>query len=437
MSSSRVRTLEVAQEATFGNVDATTGLPSTQGLTFTAMTFELASMDSSGGGELPVIEDGQSHASFFGLPPEAGVPWAGNAPLNRREGTITIKCDIRGPQSGASGLTKLWESAFAGTAYEDFNIYACTASGAGNKTLKFTTNGLGLPSPPKVGDACAAIVNGCLVFNRVTTIHPDNGGDTLIDFELAWPDTPAGVYFTELQFKCLTGSQSGATGPSVCIRLKTLRSTAIAYGCRLQSLTIEPAESGVLMATMEMRCPFISYDILGADQVLSEAVREPSPPASIRGAALRVSTDLVHPGQTEKLDAKSMPHEVSGWSLSIAFDLTPIGGGCILGLSELEQTGATIEFSFTSNKVDDFDEGDRLLGNMRALAFGGGPLQYHALPLFSGWGASIPAAYLADQHDVEVGGDVLSQTRKYRAAIYHGASDGDPNFTMFLGGGVV
>lgn len=434
MASSKILAVEVASESAYGSIDPVTGLPSSSGLSFMPMAFELAGWSDGWAGEYAEDADTAGHAGFFANPPEVSAPYdASGNKLDVRSGTLTVHCDVRGfglgfpapytgLQSDEAPLAALLGSSMRTTNTGLTGRTKPVLSAASASDVTVADPGTG--EEWEVGEVVLCMVDSCLEANRIISIST-GGTDPVLTFVQPWSRqlTSSDDLIRGLNFIIDGGAQSGSRGASIALRLKTLRATATAYGCRLQSVIFVASETGKLTAQMEVLSPYILYEEHNTNQQIDESPRAISAPAcTLRGTGLKV-------------DAQKLAYEHEGWQLEIQFGTERIGGGCAFGTADLEPVAIDVTFTVQSKKIYDFDKRDRLDSVLRPVSACASPHLVVGTPPVdtTGWGFNIPAGYLAEPRDNEVGGEVLSQTRVYKPGPHQDAS-GNKNVVLFLGG---
>lgn len=435
--SSTIRALAVAAEGSPFNYGAD-GLPTTVGLTFYDMAFELANAPDTVGGEVEWDEDGTAHNGFFADPPEPGTAWSGGVRVKQQRGTLSLQVEVRGfglgngtiPDAPSMPLAILWGTVTNVVDTGGAEVAVLTGSVDGKEATVAT----GTTIAP--GELVPALIDGCVRYNRVTAVAVDTT-DTLT-FGLAWGRqlTAADKLQRGLQFQLRTGLNTGVVGPTCAIRYVTQRGTAIAYGCRANKITIAPSPTGKLLATIELTSEYITSTVTSSVQAVPQAKRLNAASVNLKGSDPLVSDEDVRDATAPaSADSRSPNFEFKeGWSLTIDTTLEVIGGKCLTGVSDLEVTGQSVTLTYNTKTVYDGDANDPWDQVCRAIAWGGGPLDDGKSKL-NGWGVSIPSAHLTELVNVRVAGQVLGQTRTYKAAAYDGdAPSSTVNVVMFLGG---
>lgn len=435
--SSIIRGIAVAAEGTPFNY-GTNGLPTTVGLTFYDMAFELAGSVEEVGAEVEWDEDGTAHAGFFADSPEPGTAWLDGARVQQQRGPFTIVAEVRGfglgngtiPDANSMPLTILWGTVTNVVDTGGAEVTPLTGSGDGKEIT--VTNGTTLTP----GEVVCALIDGCVRYNRVTQVQADTT-DTVV-FELAWGRqlTTADRIQRGMQFQLRTNLNTGVVGPAAAVRFTTQRGTMVAHGCRATNITIAPTATGKLMATIALQSEYITATVTSSVQSVPEARRLNAASVNLKGADPLVSTDNVRGAAAPiSADARTPNFEFKeGWSFAIETTLEVIGGKCLTGVSDLEVTGQTATLTYNTKAVYDGDKDDPWNQVHRAITWGGGPI-FDGQSKLNGWGVSIPAAHLTDLVNVTVAGQVLGQTRTYKAALYAGDDPATTiNVAMYLGG---
>ena len=437
MSTATIKSLEVAQESTYGSLVSTTGLPSASGLTFYGMDFEAASVTTVGG-EARLVESGAATTAFDGLPPELSeFRGADGVKLNARRGELTVTHRVRAWGSGNTSIAapanmplKLLLATV--TDYQNFGGAALTPTGMGadNGIVTFAA-APGLA----VGEVVVANVDGCVIANRVTGLD-----DTDITFQHYWPRALTGsdAIIQGLNFRILYGASSGTKGASAAIRFSTIDAQFVAYGCRLQSVTWSN-DNGVLQAEMSIRVGLILPVVDVGDFVPTMAPRIASPQVLMRGnSLLRTNGGTGYydaPTVPASLASTRVPFEVEGLSVSMEWTLVPVGQGCgALGESDAEVAGFSCTLSYTSKAPAEDDQRDIADGVARGLTLSGAPVS-DGTSNDCAWAVNLPAAHLTTAPDVTAEpDDLISQEREYASSFYQGDSTTAHGVVIFLGG---
>ncbi len=440
MSTAILRSFEVAAESGFGSIDSTTGQPDVSGLTFYGAEFERASL-SVFGGESELVDDGTAVLGPGGLPPEVSASYTPTGERVRRQvGEITVQMRIKGWGAGNSAIpdansmpqSLLWAS---GATRVDSGGAALTPSAMG------TNNGVvdfGAPPGLDVGEAVAAVIDGCMVVNRVVTV----AGNTAT-FSHYWPRALTGSDSIQrgLNFIVGRGSSTAATGASVSVRGTSLDAQFVATGCRWSSISITN-ENGFLLAEFTLQCAIILTDINVASFTPTSAARIASPTAVLRGVALYRTdgdTGVIGGGAGPiSLGATKVPFELDGLSLTFENTLVPVGVGCpAIGMANMEVADTSVSMEYTSRETANADELDLLNRVCRGITIAGAPLNDGATSL-NGFGVCIPAASLSADANVTAEDDgLLQQTRSYQMRDYVGDSLGQGtlrNVVVYYGG---
>lgn len=444
MSTARIMSLEVASEAAYGSPDAN-GIPSVSGLTFYATEFELGSV-STIGGEFELQEDATAHVEFGRLPPEVAASFdPTGARIPRQVGSVAVTLPVRGFGAGnggvipdANSMPLIMMLGSGGLDVVDRGGAGVTPSGMGvnNGICHFAADS-GLVE----GEVVLAIVNGCVVANRVT-LNDSPAANHPVTFLHRWPADMTGIRIQRgMTLSVRRVVQTGTSGPSVAMRVRVLGAEMAAFGCRLEEATFSCDATGLLKAALTMRAAFIRTDINTTPGSIfpSSAARLRSPHCILRGAALTCTdggtgpTDL--PTVPVSLASTERAFELDGFSVTLTNTLAPIGTGCgAVGEADCEVADTVVTMTYTSRTVSDFDEADVVNRVSRGWTVAAAPVLHNANWL-NGWACNIPAGYLTQVANVEAGGELLSQTRTIQAGAYNGDSPGTTNNAAFFIGG--
>ena len=446
MSTTVIQAAAIAVEATFGSM--VNGTPDPSALTFYGMHFERGSLPAIGGTQ-ETTPDTTARTGPFPGPPEPAAPWVNGAQVHRQTGDITFNVEVRGFGGGDGILPDANSLPFASILSSSMHrvdtggARLTPAATGGNAGVAVFATGTG----PALGELVLSEVDGCVVGNRVTDVAVASPNDTAT-FAQYWPSTLTNASRVQrgLNFMIRTGANFGTVGPSFAVRMQSLDGAAIAYGCRLRSVTFTSA-LGKLMAALVIKPGIIVPDTInpGAGTV----TRVPpllSPACVLRRAALRLNNDNSNIDTLPapiSIDAAEVPFEVDTFNLSVNFTLTDIGEGCgNLGIANTEVSGAVVTCGYTSRQVSAQHQLD-LLGQVTGnLSIAAAPIQNTVAGspnYLNGWAAFLPACHLTAAVNVEMGGEVTAQTYAWEAGDYLGDdSSGTATaaniFVMYLGG---
>ena len=87
------RSLSIAVESSFGSLDASTGLPSSSGLTYISIPCERDPIVIAG--EAIVSERNDARDGSYNVPSEPDTVWSGGSRVRRRTGSIVCRVDFR------------------------------------------------------------------------------------------------------------------------------------------------------------------------------------------------------------------------------------------------------------------------------------------------------------------------------------------------------
>lgn len=439
MSTASVKRVVIAAESTYASISSSTGLPVRP--SGVGVAFERASVDVQGGAS-ELVERGVPTRGAFAQPPEVSTMFSGGARQRRQTGDVTLRMRVHGYGAGAVGGTPadimatplaLILRTVMGSAAPGSALPAIAAGPVANAGV------VEFDSPPGLvaGEVVLALVDGCVVANRVTDV-----AGNVATFLHYWPRQiiTGDKLVRGAQFFVGVDGTLGTHGPSVYVGLYTLDTITDCYGCRLSSITFAP-EGGQLFADVTLRAAIIQPDIDTAGTVVLPAPAPVylAPTCTLRGSALlRTNGDtgpLAGTSAPLSLASAEMPYQLDGWSLALTFELVPIGTGCGLAGEQGVEVGSwSVTYGYTRHITRTDDEDDLLNAVSRGLALAAGPITSGSND-HNGWGCSIPAACLtADPNVSAPDGSLLQQALAYRAADYAGDTGLSRTVAIFLGG---
>lgn len=418
MSTTHIRSLRIAQESSFGQLDTDTGLPDRtlladdgDGLVFDV---DLASITTWGAH--PQQERADAVGGFHGVPPDPETVLDGNgAPVQRLTGELTLEVTVRSLGTAdpadvaflwalASGLTPLVYPTNASVTVETEVGAAQFGVADAIAAADLPTGGLVAHVPSGVGPAA---------FSQVVAKTSD-AGETTVSLSPLLPTATLevdDVVHTVATFGSLPGR---ALGPSVAFRADGHGWRAYAHGCRLSKLELK-GDGRRLRASLTFTCAIIQTAHDEVDATAANVARAPATPTGSSvlqtlGAEVTLSDVVETAANAPRVGGRTVicPDE---WGVTITNTLSPVTcWGSILGMTEMEATQRMVEVNLTLATPLAAIAGDYLNRRHRTLAMSWGPAP--------GAGLVIPAAYLtADPNLRELGGDRVRQVLAYREGL--------------------
>lgn len=418
------RSLQIAQEGSFGQIDTTTGLPTLTGLTFVSVEGDRSDIATIGEPVITTREELRS--SFYQRPDEMITMKDGSGNLvQRRKGSLTLNCRMRnvGATPGAviDGVANLPGYWMLNSSLQAFPYGSTQVVDSAASATSFVSNTTPAAS---VGSVLAYDYQGRRHYTGVTDF--DSGTDTYT-VSPALPVTPSaaqtlfGSYFLGIP----TGTMT--VGPSLAFKLDGDGWETLAFGCRLESVEISWDLDGEAMWAFTFSCSHIQ------DNHASAAIVDP----------VRPSGHVVHPLGANHVISSTRSDgagplalartrlAVESGSVTINFTLAPCGDSLtILGMSNLEVTDVMVEISLTLCTVLALVANDYRDGVPRSLMLSFGPTG-------AGEGAYIyvPSAVMTSDPNIrDLGGDAIKQVLNYKVGLWIGdepTGDGEGENTMF------
>lgn len=407
------RSISVAVESTFGSIDGATGLPSVGGLSFTSIPAERDPVVLFG--EAPVSERNELRSGPHLQQPELDTMWNSSNRQQRRTGEVTITLDLTTVGTGAdsyddTGLGRLLRAGFK----------SITSGFTAGDTVTMSTSSIVAPTsyPYELGSMVGASIAGRAEYASVTS--DDRGGlGTTHGLSPALSTTTTTLYPMQT-FYTATGSDSGSVDASLCFRIDGVNFRSFMVGCKCSSMSLS-LDGGRVMGTFTFQAAHI-FDEHSSAAGPDEPVHQSGAPCHFRGSYAVISSSAPTSGTTvggstgDELGRTNVAN-CSSFELSVTNELTPKGSSSdILGMSDMEVTGVTVECTLTldaplSAVANDFR--DRV---KRSVLVGFGPIGEGLGGCFY-----IPAAHLtADPLRYEIGGEIVQQTLSYSQSHYGG-----------------
>lgn len=418
MSTSHVRSLRIAQETSFGELDPDSGLPDRTllGDGGDAVVFDIDLASITTWGAHPQQERDDVRAGFHGVPPDPETVLDGNGdPVQRLTGEITLECTVRSlGTADPDDVAFLWAlaSGFTPLAYPtNAEVTVETEVGSAQFAVADAVAAADLPT----GGLVAYVPGGVspASFSQVVGKASDAGETTVSLSPLLSKATLEvdDVLHTVASFGSLPGR---ALGPSVAFRADGHGWRAYAHGCRLSKLTLS-SEGRRVRASMTFTCALIQTAHDEVDNTASNVDRAPARPTGSSvlhtlGAEVILSDIAETAANAPRIGGRTVicPDE---WQVVLTNTLSPVTcWGSILGMTEMEVTQRMAEVSLTLAVPVSAIAADYLNRRHRSLAMSFGPAP--------GAGLVLPAAYLtADPNLRELGGDRVRQVLAYREGL--------------------
>lgn len=420
------RSLRVAQEDSgFGNIDATTGLPTVAGLAFISVEGDRADITTIGEPVITTREELRS--SFYGRPDEMITMKDNSGNLvQRRKGQVVLNCRVRG-LGGTPGavIDSLGNHPIAWMLNSSLQAFPYGAT--------LNVDSAASATSIVADDAIYAPVGSVLAYDKLgrrsytaVTAH-DSGTDTYT-LSPALPQTPNAS--DVLRGTNFWGIPTGAMGPgySLAFSLDGDGWCTKAFGCRLESLEIAWELDGEATWSFTFQAAHIqdfhsSASIVDPEYAAGHVVH----PLGAHHVLSSTRSDGVGP-----LNLARTRLPVEAGSVTINFTLGPCGDSLtILGMKDLEVTDVNIEVSLTLCEVQSLVTDDYKNGVPRSLMLSFGPTG-------AGEGAFIyiPSAVMTSDPNLrDLGGDVIKQVLNYKVGLWIGddplVTDGEGENTLF------
>lgn len=424
------RSISIADEGgTFGSLNASTGLPSPSGLTFTSLPAERDPVIIFG--EAPVSERPDLRDGPYGYQPELDTVWSGSNRVQRRTGEVSVRIDFT-TGTGAyttTGLGLLLRAGLKRVAHTATSSDSVSAANGNQITPTDETDWA-------VGGLISSIINGRAEYSALTS-NDRAGAGTDIGVSPSFSAAPSTIYPMDT-FYLPTGTNSGTVDTSVCFRVDGVNFRTYAFGCKLSSLAIS-LEGGRVMGdfTFQAACIIDDHD----DSFFSTGVAlgpvEPvflaGAPAHFRGSYVVLSstaptTSTDKAGNTgDELARTALDCE--SFEITLTNELTPKGhSNSILAMSDMEVSNATVEATLTLSAPASLVANDFRDRVSRQVLVGTGPTG-------TGKGAAfyIPSAFLTvDPLTYDVSGEIVKQVLTYNQGRFGGdVGTGDAKNSLF------
>ena len=337
------RSISVAVESIFGSIDGATGLPSVGGLSFTSIPAERDPIVLFG--EAPVSERNELRSGPHLQQPELDTMWASGNRQQRRTGEVTITLDLTTVGTGAdsyddTGLGRLLRAGFK----------SITSGFTAADTVTMSTSSVVVPTtyPYELGSMVGASIAGRAEYSSVTS--DDRGGlGTTHGLSPALSTTTTALYPMQT-FYTTTGSDSGSVDSSLAFKIDGVNFQSYMVGCKCSSMSLS-LDGGRVMGTFTFQAAHI-FDSHGSNTPI-EPVHQSGAPCHFRGSYVVISSSAPTSGTTvsgttgDELGRTDVAN-CSAFELTVSNELTPVGNSSdILGMSDMEVTGVTVECTLT------------------------------------------------------------------------------------------
>lgn len=418
MTTAAVSDLSVAWEGSFGNLSATSKLPTVAGITwYPAPVVRANWVGASRQPEYALnLTRSRSH-EFPGVPSTvynrtAGALWGASpgSPVQRWLGDITLE----GP---------LWTIG-DGTAISSYNLHPIIMTWLSSLEVDAPGGGLSdtvalvgtanshtatVAADYAIGRGLAAVINNALEFSLVSDIA---GAVVTYSpaFSQALPTT------ADLVRHCYTlYPRLGTPTVSAMMRFNMNGRQYYAFGCRVSEIALQ-FDGETLTHRTTVQPSVILRDDTGA--ALDPWVKPDGSPAQFKQSHHVVSAAISSGSVPASLARTAL--SLHSWSGAMRFGLSPVGGGhdSILGRSGTEVTSYSAEASVTAEPSSTLDA-MKVSREERSLVLGCGPAGGRGV--LEGWGCAfaIMAAHLAESPALDEGPEqrhVLNAT--FRAGRY-------------------
>jgi len=432
---STIRSLSVAVESSFGSIVSSTGLPD-RTLTYVSIPCEKDPIVIYGD-ETPMSERNEARDGSFQFPPEPDTVYTSGTREQRRQGTISIRCDLTTIGTASTSYDSNYLGYLLGAGLLTAKHTQTTNQTWTATTVNHLVNATIASTDYTVGGLISTEINGRAEYssissnNRLTTgldlsITPALSGTTIGDIN------PLQTWFPAS--RALTGT----TTHTLSFRVDGVDFKSYSWGCVLESCNIS-VDGGRLMADMTFRACIIQDDHSTATGPVEPVYNTGSPPL-FRGAYCVVSSGspTSHPDVSGSQGDELLRTELDceGFTFNITNSLVPKGlSNDIRGMSGYEVSESLVEATITLSTVNTTIASDFYNQTLRNLLIGTGPIGDG-----KGCCLMIPAAFQANdkasQYDVG-GNDIVRQSLTFKSTRYGGdiASTGAGNspFRLALG----
>ena len=425
------RSLSIAPESSFGSLAASTGLPSTSGLTFISIPCERDPIVIYG--EPIASERNDARDGSYGLPPEPDTVFSSGSRVRRRTGQVNLRLDLTTIGTTANNYDTNYLGHLLGagfqTAKHSFDNDSPSAVANQNLFTPVVTE-----TDYAIGALLGVDIAGRAEYSAVT--NNNESGD--VSVSPAFSNLTASSTIIPLQ-TWYPGSraETGNKVASVAFQVQGVDFLTNCFGCVLETVSIS-LDNGRVMADLTYQSACIQDDHGTAVAPVEPTYNAGSPPF-FRGSYVVVSstspTSLTNASGTgDKLARTALDCE--DFTLTITNTLTPLGhSNSILAMSEMEISDVDVELTLTLSSPSTTLNSDYFNRKIRQVLVGTGPVDNG-----KGCAFMIPAAYLTNdpsQYDVS-GNDIVRQTLTYKQSRFGGdlSEAGAGNSPVRIGLGV-
>ena len=405
------RSLSIAVESSFGSLDASTGLPSTAGLTYISIPCERDPIIIAG--EPVASERNDARDGSYFVPPEPDTVYSGGSRVRRRTGQIVCRVDLTTIGTAADTYASNYLGLLLGAGFKTKIPSVLSDSVTAVDANTYTPGSA--PAVADIGTLISSTINGRAEYSAITDNDTGAGNVSM---------SPA---LSSSSYTALRGLQTwytpsrtntGNYDNSVAFRIDGVNFLTKAFGCVMESMNIS-VDNGRLMAEFTFQCAYITDDHASAVGPVEPAYNTGAAPL-FRGSYVVLSSaspsSLSNSTSGDALGRIAVDCE--DFSLSYTNTLTPLGhSNSILAMSGMDISDVAVELSLTLSTVNTTIANDYFNRTVRQVIVGTGPQG-------DGQGCAImlPAAQLTTDpsaYDVS-GNDIVRQQLTYQQSRYAG-----------------
>ena len=404
------RSLSIAVESSFGSLDASTGLPSSSGLTYISIPCERDPIVIAG--EPVVSERNDARDGSYFVPAEPDTVYSGGSRVRRRTGSIVCRVDLTTVGSSASNYTSNYLGLLLGAGFKTKIPSVASDSVTAVDVNTYTPSSA--PAVADIGTLVSTTLNGRAEYSAIT----DNDVTGNVKMSPALSATGFTAVRGLQTWYTPSRTSTGDFESSVAFRIDGVNFRTEAFGCVLESMNIT-LDNGRLMAEFTFQAAYITDNHSAASGPVEPAYNSGAAPL-FRGAYVVVSdaapSSLTNASAADALGRISLDCE--DFSLTYTNTLTPLGhSNSILAMSNMEISDVSVELSLTLSTVNTTIKDDFFNRLVRQVVVGTGPQG-------DGQGCAImlPAAMLTvdpNVYDVS-GNDIVRQQLTYQQSRYAG-----------------
>ena len=426
------RSLSIATEgSTFGSLAASTGLPSTSGLTFISIPCERDPIVIYG--EPIASERNDARDGSYGLPPEPDTVFSSGSRVRRRTGQVNLRLDLTTIGTTANNYDTNYLGHLLGAGFQ-----TAKHSFDSDSPSAVTNQNLFTPAATETDYAIGALLGvdiaGRAEYSAVT--NNNESGDVSVSPAFSALATSSTIRPLQTWYPG-SRAETGTKVASVAFQVQGVDFLTNCFGCVLETVSIS-LDNGRVMADLTYQSACIQDDHGTAVAPVEPTYNAGSPPF-FRGSYVVVSstspTSLTNASGTgDKLARTALDCE--DFTLTITNTLTPLGhSNSILAMSEMEISDVDVELTLTLSSPSTTLNSDYFNRKIRQVLVGTGPVDNG-----KGCAFMIPAAYLTNdpsQYDVS-GNDIVRQTLTYKQSRFGGdlSEAGAGNSPVRIGLGV-